>query len=305
MNIRQLETFLAIVEHGSFATAAEKLNATTSTISARIQELEESLGVILFDRSQRKIRLTPKGRELCRYAEKVTSAVADIKTFVTNADMSAGLLRLGVAEMIAVTWLPRLVDLIHEQFPKLSLELNVSLTAELLRRMHADEFDLILAPGLTFDANFETQPVGSVRFAWMAGRRQELPDRVIEPADLKNVRILSLGKDSFHHHTVQQWLTSIGGAQTKVDLCDSMDVIASLTREGVGISLLPVKRYMPDIESGHLRLLRTKPSGPNVEFFAIYRSSTSTTFQARIAELARDASTFDFADDQSPDEKSA
>ncbi len=297
MNIRQLETFLAIVEHGSFATAAEKLNATTSTISSRIQELEESLRVTLFDRSQRKVRLTPKGRELCRYAEKVTSAVADIKTFVTNTDISAGLLRLGVAEMVAVTWLPKLVDLIHEQFPKLSLELNVSLTAELLRRMHADEFDLILAPGLTFDASFETRQMGSVRFAWMAGPKQALPDRVIQPADLKGVRILSLGKDSFHHHTVQQWLTSIGGGQSKVDLCDSMDVISSLTREGVGISLLPVKRYMPDIEAGNLRLLRTTPSGPNVEFFAIYRASTSTNLPARIAELARDASTFDFQND--------
>ena len=298
MNIRQLETFLAIVEDGSFATAAEKLNATTSTISTRIQELEESLGVILFDRSQRKIRLTPKGRELCRYAEKVTSAVADIRTFVTDTDMSAGLLRLGVAEMVAVTWLPKLVDLIHEQFQKLSLELNVSLTAELLRRMHADQFDLILAPGLTFDANFKTQPVGSVRFAWMAGRRLALPDRVIEPADLKDVRVLSLGKDSFHHHTVQQWLASIGEDQSKVDLCDSMDVIASLTGEGVGISLLPVKRYTPDIEAGNLRLLRTKPAGPNVGFFAIYRALTSTKLPARIAELAQDASTFDFPTDQ-------
>jgi len=296
MNIRQLETFLAIVEHGSFATAAEKLNATTSTISTRIQELEESLGVTLFDRSQRKIRLTPKGRELCRYAEKVTSAVDDIKAFVTNTDMSTGLLRLGVAEMVAVTWLPKLVDLIHEQFPKLSLELNVSLTAELLRRMHADQFDIVLAPGLTFDSNFETQPIGSVRFAWMAGRRQALPDRVIEPSDLSDVRILSLGKDSFHHHTVQQWLASMGHGPPKVDLCDSMDVIASLTREGVGISLLPVKRYMPEIRAGNLRLLQTTPAGPNVEFFAIHRVSTSNKIPARVAELARDASTFKFRD---------
>jgi DNA-binding transcriptional LysR family regulator len=77
-----------------------------------------------------------------------------------------------------------------------------------------------------------------------------------------------------------------------------MDVIASLTREGVGISLLPVKRYMPDIESGHLRLLRTKPAGPSVDFFAIYRASTSTNIPTRIAELARDASTFDFQNGQ-------
>jgi len=296
LNVRQLETFLAIVQCGSFAAAAEKMNATTSTISARVQELEESLGVTLFDRSQRKIRLTPKGRELCRYAERATSAIADIKTFVANGEAFSGLLRLGVAEMVAVTWLPRLVELIHAQFPKLSLELNVSLTAKLLQRMQNDEFDLILAPGVSFDGNYETRSVGRVRFAWMAGCKQTLPDHVIEPGDLKNVRILSLGKDSFHHHTVQRWLDSRDNSCSNVDLCDSMDVIASLTKEGVGISLLPVERYMPEINSGQLRLMRTKPVGPLVEFFSIYRATASTKIPARIAELAREASTFDFSE---------
>jgi DNA-binding transcriptional LysR family regulator len=69
MNRKQLETFETIVRLGSFAAAAAKLNATQSTVSARIQELEESLGVQLFDRAQRKANLTTKGRELVSYAQ--------------------------------------------------------------------------------------------------------------------------------------------------------------------------------------------------------------------------------------------
>lgn len=296
LNIRQLDTFLAIVRCGSFAAAADKLNATTSTVSARVQELEESLGVTLFDRSQRKVRLTPKGRELCRYAERATSAIADIKTFIADGEPSSGLVRLGVAEMVAVTWLPRLVEMIHTQLPKLSLELNVSLTAKLLEGIQNDEFDLIFAPGVAFDGSLETRSLGHVRFAWMAGLKQPLPDHVIEPADLRHVRILSLGKDSFHHHTVQRWLDSRGDAMANVDLCDSMDVIASLTREGIGMSLLPVNRYLKETNAGQLRLINTKPAGPIVEFFSIYRAGASTKIPARIAELAREASTFDFSD---------
>ncbi len=219
MNIRQLDTFLAIVQCGSFAAAADKLNATTSTVSARVQELEESLGVMLFDRSQRKVRLTPKGRELCRYAERATSAIADIKAFIADGEPSSGLLRLGVAEMVAVTWLPQLVEMIHTQFPKLSLELNVSLTAKLLQGIQSDEFDLIFAPGIAFDGGFETRSLGHVRFAWMAGLKQPLPDHVIEPADLREVRILSLGKDSFHHHTVQRWLDLEGRCHDQSSIC--------------------------------------------------------------------------------------
>jgi DNA-binding transcriptional LysR family regulator len=293
VNIRQLETFLAIVQCGSFAGAADRLNATTSTISARIQELEESLGVTLFDRSQRKVRLTPKGRELCRYAERATSAFSDIRMFVGNGEALSGLFRLGVAEMVAVTWLPKLVDLIHGKFPKLALELNVSLTARLLQRLGNDELDLVLAPGLKYDADLTAKSIGRVHFVWMAGRKQQLPKHTIEPGDLRQIRILSLGKDSFHHHTVQRWLSSRDDGLPNVDLCDSMDVIASLTKEGLGISLLPVNRYKTEIDAGDLRVMKTLPAGPMVEFFAVYRSSLSTAIPAKIADLAKEASTFE------------
>ena len=62
MNLKQLEAFLAIARHGGFIEAAERLNLTQSTISVRIKELEQDLGVLLFDRSRRQIQLTPKGR---------------------------------------------------------------------------------------------------------------------------------------------------------------------------------------------------------------------------------------------------
>lgn len=53
MNLKQLEAFLAISRHGGFIEAAERLNLTQSTVSARIKELEQDLGVLLFDRSRR------------------------------------------------------------------------------------------------------------------------------------------------------------------------------------------------------------------------------------------------------------
>jgi hypothetical protein len=58
VNVKQLETFITIVRLGTFAAAAEHLNATQSTVSARIQELEQDLGVVLFNRTQRKAHLT-------------------------------------------------------------------------------------------------------------------------------------------------------------------------------------------------------------------------------------------------------
>ena len=79
MNMKQLETFYWVERLGSFSAAAERVHATQSTISMRIQELEQSLGVRLFDRSHRMARLTAKGRELLPYVRQMvelTSAIA-------------------------------------------------------------------------------------------------------------------------------------------------------------------------------------------------------------------------------------
>ena len=79
MKLQQLETFFWVVKLGSFAAAATRLHATQSTISMRIRELEKSLGVELFDRSQRSAKLTPKGSELMGYAERLLDMATELE----------------------------------------------------------------------------------------------------------------------------------------------------------------------------------------------------------------------------------
>src|SRR5262249_35910849 len=71
MNLRQLEPFYWVAKLGSFSAAADRLNATQSTVSMRIQDLERDFGHTLFDRGRRGARITAMGRELMRYAEEV------------------------------------------------------------------------------------------------------------------------------------------------------------------------------------------------------------------------------------------
>ncbi|MFF9549047.1 LysR family transcriptional regulator [Methylobacterium fujisawaense] len=295
MNIKQLETFLEIARCGSFTAAADRLNATPSTISARIQDLELDLGVSLFDRSQRRVRLTAKGRELQVYAERAIAACAEIRTRVGSGDALSGLVRLGVAELVAVTWLPHFVDLIHRSYPRLTLELQVALTADLQNLMANGEIDMALMPGTRFDPHLATRSLGQVRFAWMAGRGLDLPNRRIEPADFRAIRILSLGKNSFHHRTVEHWLNERGDAPRVVDLCNSMGAVASLTQAGVGVSLLPIQCYRAEIASGALRVLETCPEGPLVEFFVVYAADATTTIPRLLTDLAAASSTFEDA----------
>lgn len=294
MNFRQLQTFLEIVRLGSFAAAANKLNATQSTVSARIHELESDLGVVLFDRSQRKATITAKGRELVGFAERALNLQAEIRQQIAPREALSGVVRVGVAELVAMTWLPRLATALHERYPKISLELDIALTAPLRARLVSGELDIALIPGAAFDPMLAVRPLGSVQFRWMAGADFELPDRPLVPADFNALRVLSLGENSIHYQTVSSWLEQSGSMQ-RPDLCNSMTVLSTLTIANVGVSLLPPSCYGPELARGTLRILETRPEPAPIPFAAVYRQRRLATLQELIAETATEVSTFDEA----------
>lgn len=292
MNFRQLQTFVEIVNLGSFAAAAKKLNATQSTISARIQELEQDLGVTLFDRSQRKATVTAKGRELIGYAERALALQDDIRRHIGPSEGLSGLVRVGVAELVAMTWLPRFAATLTERYPQVTLELDISLTSPLRSRLVSGDLDIAFIPGPAFDVGLETQSLGAVQFSWMAGAAFEDRDRPLVAADFSDLRILSLGENSVHFETVSTWLAESGSTQ-RPDLCNSMTVLAMLTAAGVGVSLLPPMCYARELAGGELKILASNPAPPRMPFAVVYKARKATALQSAIAEIAVEVSTFD------------
>jgi DNA-binding transcriptional LysR family regulator len=292
VNLKRLETFVFVVRAGSFAAAALQMNASQSTVSMRIQELEQDLGVMLFDRSQRKAQLTAKGRELLPFAENAVALCAEIRHTIGAPDALSGIVRMGVAELVSVTWLPDLVAAIHSSYPNITLELDVSLTAELTQKLEAGDLDLALVPGERFDAGLVAHELGAVRFAWMASPSLKLPKGVLTPRDLRQVPMLSLGERSYHFARTERWLDAEGGRRRRPDICNSMSVVASLTAAGLGVSLLPPMCYAAEIASGRLRVLETAPEMTDVPFAAIYPKQRLGAVATLIASIAGAVSTF-------------
>ena len=292
MNFRQLQTFVEIVRLGSFAAAAGKLNATQSTVSARIQELEQDLGVMLFDRSQRKATVTAKGRELMSYAERALALQEEIRQQIGPKHALSGLVRVGVAELVAMTWLPRFASTLRERYPQITLELDIALTSPLRARLLSGDLDIAFIPGPAFDVGLSTRSLGSVPFSWMAGRDFAPPDRSLVASDFSTFRILSLGENSIHFATVSSWLGESGSTQ-RPDLCNSMTVLAMLTAAGVGVSLLPPMCYEKELASGALQILPSRPAPPQIPFSVVCKGRRMTALQDAITEIAVETSTFD------------
>jgi DNA-binding transcriptional LysR family regulator len=292
MNIRQLETFYWAAKLGSFSAAAQRMNSTQSTVSMRIHELEHEFGIELFDRSQRNARVTGRGRELIRYAEQMINLSAEMRDRISAPDSIPGTVRLGVAEMISVTWLPSLIRRLHESHPKIVLELDEALAEELYERLRLGQLDLVFAPGSLAGRELLTRSLGYVELAWMASPEMRLPPGRLDPKSLQEFPIISLSRESVHHAKIEDWFRSHGAFCQRLYTCKSFGVASSLAAAGLGITLLAVEHYRSWIEDGRLRLIDVDPPMAPVEFTATIGMVAALPLIQRIADLAHDLSTF-------------
>jgi DNA-binding transcriptional LysR family regulator len=291
MNLRQIESFLMIAEVGSFAAAANRLSVTQSTISARIQELEQILGVELFDRSSRTARLTLKGRELITYAEPLVALISEIRRRVGSKDALAGVVRVGVAELVAISWLPDLVNAVRDEYPNIQMEFEVGLNPFLLDGIRSGELDLAIVAGRLAEPGLESCEVGSVRFSWMASPKLFGGRKIIDLHDLRRLPILYQGTSSFTNSMMDQILGTSSKLERKGTTCNSLEAIYSLARAGVGVGFLPIDRSASFIRNGELEVLRTEPTEFEMPFSVIWASKSSALL-TDIAQLCIRCSTF-------------
>ena len=300
MNIRHFETFYWIARLGGFTAAAERVQATQSTVSTRVRELEASLGVKLFDRSHRQVRLTPKGKELVHYVERLLELTHEMRERITPSTSVSGLIRVGVVEIIAYTWLPRFIQVLRQAYPDVVLELEIALTAELLEKLANGSLDVIFALGNAPNANYVTESLGAIQLEWMAHPALGVPRRPVAPAELERWPFITLNRLSYHHSTIQAWMKQNQVRARKVIVCNSLTVAAKLVEAGVGISLLPPLVYRREMAEGTLQVVRTKARMPPVRFSAIYPEGEFQPLAPLVTRLAVQASRLEREDGGEP-----
>lgn len=292
MDIRQLETLLRIVEVGSFTAAAEALSTTQSTVSARIRELERSLGVELFDRTQHRARLTAKGLELLPSAREIVALAANARSRIGDARALSGVIRMGGVGVVALTWLPKLMTAIRSLYPGVSVVLEVALTGSLIDKVRDGELDLALVTGPISETSLASVSLGYDEFVWMAARTLRVPSAPMTPAELAMWPVLGLSTQSHHYPIIERWFRDAGADYNPIISCSNVRVLADLTLAGLGVSLLPRASFAAEIAAGALDVLNTQPRIPPVEFVGLYRSNTMNPLTSSIATLATDISEF-------------
>lgn len=288
MYIRQLETFVWIARLGSVTEACKRLNVTQSTLSMRMKALESDLRVKLFDRSHKRLTLTPKGRDLVRHAEKIVAAMQQVRRTVADPTAEFGTLRIGMSEFVALSWGPKLVRRVSKRFPNVALDLEVGVPGTLLESLAAGQLDVLLAPVLVKPPPpMNVTSLGTVRFSWMASPSLGLPKRSVTPVDLQNFPVVSYdGRRSLFVPAIQKpWFAEYGVEIQRLYVCNSLATSISLIIEGIAIGVLPLDYCAPFVKAGKLQELKTKPVFEH-EYFAMWPTTDDRSLPSMIADMA-------------------
>lgn len=292
-NLRALETLLAIARLGSFVAAARQLNTAQPTVSMRIRELERQLGVRLIERDHAHVRLTSRGQKCAQYAEYILALSTQLHHDVANPEAYTGRIRIGVSESVALTWLPRLVRRVHDDYRNVTLEIDVDLTATLWRKLSEAAYDLIMVPGRLLSSDAYAEPLGRLASVWMASPSLKIPGKILSAHDLERWPIVTLSKEANLARVVEHWFHRAHARPKIVNWCNSLHTIASLTVAGVGISLLPPVIFDEELRKKKLVILKTHPAVKPIQYWSAYAAHGDRLLPRAITDLAKAITTFD------------
>lgn len=187
--LRRLEIAVKVAEAGSFAKAANALMVTPSAVSHAVAQLERELGVALFYRTTRQLRLSPEGTQALHHAREVLAALERLDTLSSGKhDQVAGKLKLGIppgmAQHILMPVLPRFT----EHHPEVQIELSSIVTEA---NMHLTGADLVFRIGPLADSELVARPLAHLQFGvYAAPRYLERHGVPQHPQDLAQHRAL-------------------------------------------------------------------------------------------------------------------
>lgn len=285
MDFRALETFLWIARLGGFRLAADRLNTTQPAVSARIRSLEDELGVRLFERSARAVALTAKGRDLVPYAERILRLKGEMVSRIGDPAVVQGTIVLGVVETIAHTWLPRLIERLAQTYPALSLELDIDITANLLRRLTARDIDIAFLMGPVASPDIENLPLGTYPLLWLGSPRLGLRGRALGLDDLRRVPIITFPRNSRPHMDLEALFLD-GEERPCIHNSSSLATIVRMAVDGIGICALPREIVRRELESGTLEPLAVAAELPALTFTASFPHASDTSLSRAVSDLA-------------------
>lgn len=245
MELRQLEYFYEVAKYEHVTAAAEQLHVAQSAVSRQIQLLEQELGISLFVREGKHVKLSLFGRRFLPQVERTLRSIEAGKREAEHyLNPNAGIIKLGFPHSLGIQFVPKLLSSFRTLVPEVHFDLVLSRVSDLLKQLADGQIDLAMVTPWDKDS-FSGQMSGEFLF------HEKL--RIIVPenhtlANRTSIRLDELKDESFILFKPGYTLRDVvwdacqkTGFSPKISLeAEETDIIRAFVRAGLGISLLPV-----------------------------------------------------------------
>jgi len=242
MTIAQLKYLLAVAKHLNFTKASQECFVTQPTLSMQIQKLEEELGVIIFDRNKKPIKVTEIGKKIIEQAKVIVSESSRINDLVQQEKgYIGGDYKLGIIPTLIPTFLPMFLKSFIKKYPKVNIEIFEKPTQQIVNEIHEGKLDAGIAATPLEEPKIVERTLFYEPFVGFIPEKHRLFQKNIleeQDLDVKDILLLDEGhcfRDNIlnicrmESNEPQQYQLNIG----------NFDALIELSKEGLGMTLLP------------------------------------------------------------------
>jgi DNA-binding transcriptional LysR family regulator len=247
MELSDLSIFRTVAEAGGITRAAEKLHRVPSNVTTRISQLEEDLGVKLFVREGRTIRLSPAGAILLEKANRLLELARETRDAV-HESAPRGLLRLGAYESTASVWLPGRLNDFQKRYPQVTLELHTWSLQDMIAGVVSGDLEAAMICRNDADARLETLPLYDDEVVLVAPKQKDPLAR----GSKGDFVLLSFDDDCPLRHQIERYVREHIRAPSRVIEMSSNHALLGCVAAGMGVGMMP-KSVLPTFP-GHRHL---------------------------------------------------
>jgi LysR family hydrogen peroxide-inducible transcriptional activator len=291
VSLRQMQYIVAVADLGGFRRAAEACHVSQPSLSAQIAQAEEALGVRLFERNRRRVRVSAAGVPLVAQTRAVLLAAADLRELGRQlADPFNGTLRIGVIPTISPYLLPEIAPALARIYPRLTIVWSEDRTSGLVRQANEGTIDVAI---LALEADLDSlDHAVLMRDPFLLATSPEHPlsttSRRAHIGDLEGISVLLLDDGHCFRDQALQ-LCAEGGAREAGFRATSLATLVQMASAGRGVTLLPSMALPVENRRGQLVVRPFAPPGPGRTIaLAWRRGSALAPSLGRLAESIRE-----------------
>lgn len=275
MELRHLRYFITVAQEQSFTRAAEKLFTAQPSLSQQIKDLEQEVGVNLFERSSRKIHLTDEGKAFLAYAEK---ALENAKLAVASARQVAqqknNQIHIGFLNVAELKVMPHILAKLKKTMPDLKIHLHSLFCLEQLQRLKNAELDLSITRFQMDHPDFDNIHLLTEQIHLVAAKHLHPTDRILKLQELKNHTIIMCDQNAspVFYERLNALMSFDQLKHDQVLWATNVLQHINLINMGMGFSFAP--DYLLRFLNDEVKVIQTDRPLPQVELYATFNKNS-------------------------------